>query len=97
MRVSDSSVGGEAAQSHTMRWTLVLALRRGTKVRRVEGHLPPLSKSIGIPCTPLFAGADIHCMMPLVEMLKFEILSYQSDNRNPRPPDALAFCLRYSA
>jgi hypothetical protein len=29
MRVSDSSVGGEAGQFHTTRWTVVMASARG--------------------------------------------------------------------
>ena len=35
MRASDSSMGGEADQFHTTRWTLVMASRT-TKARRVE-------------------------------------------------------------
>ena len=47
MRVSDSSVGGEAAQFHTTRWTLVMASARDQS-QTGRGALPPSVRSIGI-------------------------------------------------
>jgi hypothetical protein len=58
MRVSDSSVGGEAAQFHTMRWTLVLVSARDQS-EAGRGAFAPLCQNLLVSLVRLCSPARI--------------------------------------
>jgi hypothetical protein len=65
MRASDSSMGDEAGQFHTTRWTLVMAsLHDQSQTGRVA--LADPVRLIGILCTLSLGGGDIRRMMPRI-------------------------------
>jgi len=82
MRVSDSSVGGEAAQFHTTRWTLVLALARDQS----EAGRGAFAPSVKIYGYPLYAfvrrrGYSPHDAQDLTQGFFLHLLERQAAQR----------------
>jgi hypothetical protein len=65
MRVSDSSMGGEAGQFRTTRWTLVMASAHNQS-QTGRATLAALCRTSRYRSVLLHAGAVIHRMMPKI-------------------------------